>query len=118
MKLSRLLEDSPTKSEFEIFESMITKLSRLQRQLPGEYHKDTFLKDRMLRAMGISQIRQSMRERQHVMKQLIISLHSCQRNQTQQEHSWGTKQMLSILRTADLEARQRGDSEEPSGAVT
>ena len=63
MRLSAQMRENPDSSELQVFRSMVTKLSKLQRQLEKEYRGDVFLRDQIIIASDLPAAQQSMRER-------------------------------------------------------
>ena len=62
-RLSIEMRENPDKSELQVFRGMITKLSKLQRQLSKEYRNDLFLRDQIVISTDVPAAQQSMRER-------------------------------------------------------
>ncbi len=61
--LSKKMRQSPEKSEIHVFRSMCTEVSKLQRQLDTEYHKDIFLRDQLVRCADTPEVVRALRER-------------------------------------------------------
>jgi hypothetical protein len=77
-RLSKWLQENPNKSEISVFRDLAACLSKIQRQLSREYHKDIFLKDQLVAAADVPIISRALREKPpktaHEAQQRIASL--------------------------------------------
>ena len=63
MSLSEAIRDNPDESEVSTFRSFVDKLMSLQHQLHKDYHTDRYLRDRLMTAVDIKEINDSLKDR-------------------------------------------------------
>lgn len=56
MTLSKSMAQDPGLSEVSVFQSLVTKMMSLHKQLYTQYHTDTLLSDRLVKAVDIPEI--------------------------------------------------------------
>lgn len=63
VSLSLELRKNPNKSEVEVFNAVIAKLTGFQKQLDADYQRDRYLRDRLLTAIDIPSLQDPLRDR-------------------------------------------------------
>lgn len=74
MSLSRDMEGCPNESEISVFRAFISRVMSLQHQLHDEYHSDIQLRDRLLTAVDIPTIRDTLRDKRPRTSHQLIHL--------------------------------------------
>lgn len=63
MSLTKTMEDRPGESQMSLFRSFAARLMSLQHQLQKDYHTDKYLRDRLMSAVEIPDIQNTLRDR-------------------------------------------------------